>query len=191
MLNNHNKLGKSTRFLIFAKNIQKMKIKITILFAAFLICFTTNAQTKVGTVDREFIIAKMPQLKIVQERISNYGKRLDSINKAKITKHDAVVKSYNATSKTLSDADKRTKLIEINELKNEISKFQQNGTKMMQLRRQDFMRPLYQKVNLLIKTIAEEKGYTQILTVKSDNFAYIDIKHDITKQVLAKLGIKE
>ena len=173
------------------QKLTKMKTKITLIVAAFLICFTTNAQTKVGTVDREFIIAKMPQLKIVQERISKYGTRLDSINQTKILKHDAVVKAYNAIAKTLSDTDKRPKLIEINELKQEISKFQQNGTKMMQLRRQDFMRPLYQKVNLLIKGIAEEKGYTQILTVKGDNFAYIDINHDITKQVLSKLGIKE
>lgn len=168
-----------------------MKIKITLILSALIICFTTNAQTKVGTVDREFIIAKMPQLKIVQERINNYGTRLDSINQSKIVKHDAAVKAYNTIAKTLSDADKRPKLIEINDLKQEIAKFQENGTKMMQLRRQDFMRPLYQKVNLLIKEIAETNGYTQILTVNGDNFAYLDVKHDITKQILSKLGIEE
>ena len=53
------------------------------------------------------------------------------------------------------------------------------------------MRPLYKKTTEIIEEIAKEKGYTQILTVTGNNFAYIDIKHDITKLVLDKLGIKE
>ncbi|WP_347175046.1 OmpH family outer membrane protein [Polaribacter uvawellassae] len=168
-----------------------MKTKITLIIATFFVCLTITAQTKVGTVDREFIIAKMPQLKTVQDRISKYGARLDSINKSKITKHDASVKEFNDNIKTLSEADKKIKFTEISKLKQEITQFQQNGTTMMQLRRNDFMRPLYQKVNEVIEGIAKEKGYTQILTVSGNNFAYLDINHDITKLVLAKLGIKE
>lgn len=168
-----------------------MKTKIIVLFATFFVCFTINAQTKVGTVDREFIIGKMPQLKSVQDRINNYGAKLDSINKVKISLHDETVKNYNDNIKTLSDDDKKTKLSEINKLKQEIAQFQQNGSKMMQLRRNDYMRPLYKKTTEIIEEIAKEKGYTQILTVTGNNFAYIDIKHDITKLVLDKLGIKE
>lgn len=168
-----------------------MKTKITLIIATFFICFTTIAQTKVGTVDRDIIISKLPQLKAVQDRISKYGARLDSINKTKITKHDASVKAFNDNIKTLSEDDKKAKFTEISKLKQEITQFQQNGTTMMQLRRNDFMRPLYQKVNQVIQEIAKEKGYTQILTVTGNNFAYLDTNHDITKLVLAKLGIKE
>ena len=168
-----------------------MKIKITLLIATFFVCYSINAQTKVGTVDREYIIAKMPQLKSVQERINSYGSKLDSINKSKISLHDATVKKYNESAKTLSDADKKAKFTEISKLKQEIAQFQENGSKMMQLRRNDFMRPLYKKVNEVIEGIAKEKGYTQILTLTGNNFAYLDVKHDITKLVLEKLGIKE
>lgn len=168
-----------------------MKTRITLIIATFFVCFTINAQTKVGTVDREFVISKMPQLKAVQERINKYGLKLDSINKVKISKHDAIVKTYNENVKTLSEADKKTKFTEIEKLKQEISQFQQNGTTMMQLRRNDFMRPLFKKVNEITEGIAKEKGYTQILTVTGNNFAYLDTNHDITKLVLAKLGIKE
>ena len=168
-----------------------MKIKITLILSALIICFTTNAQTKVGTVDREFIIAKMPQLKIVQERINNYGTRLDSINQSKIFKHDAAVKAYNTIAKTLSDADKRPKLIEINDLKQEIAKFQENGTKMMQLQREEYMRPLYKKLSEVISEVAKENGYTQVLTTDGNEFGYVDENFDITQLVLDKLGIKE
>lgn len=168
-----------------------MKTKITLIIATFFVCFTINAQTKVGTVDREFVISKMPQLVAVQERINKYGLKLDSINKIKISKHDAIVKAYNENIKTLSDDARKTKFEEIEKLKQEISQFQQNGTTMMQLRRNEFMRPLFKKVNEVIEGIAKEKGYTQILTVTGNNFAYIDTDHDITKLVLAILEIKE
>ena len=56
-----------------------MNTKITFIIALLLVCFGANAQSKVGTVDSDYIISKMPQLKGVQERIKNYGKRLDSI----------------------------------------------------------------------------------------------------------------
>ena len=168
-----------------------MKTKITLFIAIFFVCFSTKAQTKVGTVDREFIIAKLPQLQTVQDRIKKYGSRLDSINKTKVAKHDAAVKAYNSANKTLSDADKKAKFIEISQLKQEIALFQQNGTKMMQLRRNDYMRPLYQKVNQVIEEIAKEKGYSQILTVSNNNLAYLDVKHDITELVLNKLGVKK
>ena len=168
-----------------------MKTKITVIIATFFVCLSTTAQTKVGTVDREYVIGKMPQLKTVQERINKYGARLDSINKVKISMHDATVKAYNDAAKTLSEADKKAKFTEISKLKQEITLFQQNGTKMMQLRRNDFMRPLYKKANEIIEGIAKEKGYTQILNVTGNNFAYLDVNHDITKLVLSKLGIKE
>lgn len=168
-----------------------MKTKITLLIAAFFVCLTITAQTKVGTINREYIVSKMPQLKIAQERIAKYGAKLDSINDSKITKHDAAVKAFNENLKTLSEEDKKTKFTEITTLKQEITQFQKNGTTMIQLRRNDFMRPLYQKVNEVVEEVAKEKGYTQILTLTGNDFAYIDEKFDITKLVLTKLGIKE
>ena len=53
------------------------------------------------------------------------------------------------------------------------------------------MRPLYKILNNAINTVAKENGYTQILTTKGNQFAYIDEKFDVTKLVIAELGIQE
>lgn len=168
-----------------------MKIKITVFLAFLFIGFSSNSQTKVGTINSELIISKMPQLKAVQVRLKNYGAKLDSINNIKINDYDSKLKAYNAVVKTLNDADKKTKANEINLLSQDIGKFRQNGSQMMQLRRNELLRPLYNKITELTSVIAKEKGYTQILTLTGNEFAYIDEKFDITKLVLAKLGIKE
>jgi outer membrane protein len=169
-----------------------MKTKITLFIALLFIGFSMNAQqTKVGTVDSDYILAKMPQLKTVQDRLKKYGAKLDSINAIKIKDYDTKVKAFNDASKTLPEAEKKTKYAEIAKLNQDIGKFRQNGSQMMQLRRDEFLRPLYKKIAEVVEQVAKEKGYTQILTSNGNQFAYIDQKHDITKLVLAKMGIKE
>jgi len=150
-----------------------------------------NAQTKVGTVNSELIISKMPQLKVTQERVNNYAKKLDSTFKVKVKAYDALVAEYNKTAKTLSEAGKKIKYNELTVLDQDLKKYQQNGTKMIGLKRDNFMRPLYKKVSDMIQKIAKKQGYTQILTTSGNEFGYIDEKYDITKLVLAELGIKE
>lgn len=168
-----------------------MKTKITLFIAILFVGFSVNSQTKLGTIDVDYIVAKMPQLKQVQERIKNYGAKLDSINNKKIKEYDTRVKAFNSDLKTLSEAAKKIRANEINLLNQDIVSFRQNGSKLMQLRKDEFMRPLYKKITELTEVIAKEKGYSQVLTTNGNNFAYLDEKHDITKLVLAKLGIKE
>lgn len=168
-----------------------MKTKITLFIAVLCIGLSMNAQTTLGTIDVEYIIAKMPQLKQVHERVKKYGAKLDSINNKKIKEYDAKVKAFNEVIKTLSDEAKKTKYTEIGKMNQDIAKFRQNGAKLMQLRKDEFMRPLYKKITELTSVIAKEKGYSQILTIEGSSFVYIDEKHDITKLVLAKLDIKE
>lgn len=167
-----------------------MKTKITFIIALLLVSFSGNAQSKVGTVDSELIISKMPQLKTVQERLKNYGAKLDSINAVKVADYDAKIKVYNA-NKTDADSIKKKKYDELGAISQDLAKFRENGSKLMQLRRDEYMRPLYKKVTELSGIVAKEQGYTQILTLSGNEFAYIDEKFDITTLILAKLGIKE
>ena len=168
-----------------------MKTKITIAIAFILASFTLQAQSKVGTVDSEYIISKMPQLVKVQERITKYGKKLDSSFQGKVKAYDAKVVAYNKDQKTLSEALKKTRYEELGTLDQDIKKFRQNASSLMQIRRDEYMRPLYKRLGDVIAEIAKKNRYTQILTISGNQFAYFDTKLDITKLVLAKLGIKE
>ena len=133
----------------------------------------------------------MPQLKQVQERLTKYGAKLDSINSTKVASYETLVKSYKDDLPTMSEAAKKIRANEIQLLEEELNKFRNNGNQMMQLRQNEFMAPLYKKVEEVVAQIAKEKKYTQVLTTNGNQFAYIDLDHDITDLVLAKLGIKE
>lgn len=165
-----------------------MKSKI-ILFLSILTTITSFSQTKVGTVDSKYIISLMPEKEIVLKHVRNYGVKLDSTFNVKVSKFKAKVDAFKATEKTLTDSIKKVRIQELNASDQELQKLKQNGNVLMQLKQNELMRPLLKKLNNTIAIVAKENGYTQILTLSGNEFAYIDNKFDITALVLKKLGI--
>lgn len=167
-----------------------MKLKFTLLLAAFISTFAI-AQTKTGTINSDYIISIMPESEIVIARSQEYGARLDSLFSIKMKDYEARVKDYRDKEKDMGVLMKKTLVKELTALEQDIKQYQDNGNKLMQLKQNELMRPLYTKLNLAIDEIAKENGYTLILTTSGNQFAYIDQKFDITKLVMAKLNIKE
>lgn len=167
-----------------------MKLKITIL-ATLFVSTMFYAQSKVGTINSEYILNLMPEAKIVVEKAQEYGKRLDSSFAIKMNEYKVKVEDFQAREKEMGELEKKTTYNEIAALEDDIRKYQDNGNKLMQIKQNELMRPLYTKLNEAIDAVAKANGYSQILTSSGNDFAYIDLKYDITKLVLTKLGIKE
>ncbi|WP_199269175.1 OmpH family outer membrane protein [Polaribacter sp. L3A8] len=165
-----------------------MKSKI-IFIAIALLSTISIAQSKVGTVDSEYILSLMPETKIVLERSQNYGAKLDSSFNIKVKTYQTKVDAFKKNEKTLGELAKQGAYKELAELEADIKKYQQNGNKLMQLKQDELMRPLYKKLSEAITTVSKAGKYTQILTVSGNDFAYIDNNFDITKLVLNNLGI--
>ena len=90
----------------------------------------------------------------------------------------------------VSDNFKKIKIDELAELEQGLQNNQQNGSKLIQLKRDELMRPLYKRLSTVISEIAKANGYTQVLTTTGNEFAYIDEKFDITQMVMDKMGLK-
>lgn len=163
-----------------------------VAIALFLIAFSTSvfSQTKVGTVDTDLILSKMPEFTQVQEGSKKYNAELETELKKKLENYEAKLKVYEAEVKGYSAVMKKTKEDELIRLENEIKQFQSNGTQLLQLKQQELLRPLYEKMAKTIEEVAKSKGYSQILTLGGVELAYFDPTHDITKLVMTKLGIK-
>ncbi|GGG99294.1 hypothetical protein GCM10011416_16990 [Polaribacter pacificus] len=168
-----------------------MKFKITLFIAILFSSLSIQAQNKVGTVDSEYILSKMPQMAAVQTRISDYGAKLDSSFNIKVKEYDAKVDAYKKAEKTMTDIVKKSKYEELANLEEDLQKFRQNGITMMQLRRSEYLKPLYKRITEVIAEVAKANGYSQILTITGNELAYLDSKFDVTKLVMAKMGIKD
>jgi outer membrane protein len=165
-----------------------MKLKITVLFIAFISTLTI-AQSKVGTIDSEYIIGLMPESKIVIELTEAYGAKLDSSFNIKVEDFKAKLEDYKLKEKEMGELEKKTIQKELSGLDQNIQNYQKTGNTLMGLRRDELMRPLYTKLSKAISIVSKENGYTQVFTVTGNEFAYVDAKFDITKLVLTKLEV--
>ena len=167
-----------------------MKSKI-ICIAFTLLSAISIAQSKVGTVDSEYIVSLMPETQVVLQRSQNYGAKLDSSFSIKVKSYQTKIETFKKNEKTLGELAKQAEYKELAQMEDDIKKYQQNGTKLMQLKQEELMRPLYKKLSDAISTVSKSSGYTQVLTISGNDFAYIDESFDITKLVLNNLGIVE
>ena len=165
-----------------------MKLKITVLFIAFISTLTI-AQSKVGTIDSEYIIGLMPESKMVRELTEAYGAKLDSSFSIKVEEFKAKLEDYKLKEKDMGELEKKTIQKELSGLDQDIQNYQKTGNTLMGLRRDELMRPLYTKLSKAISIVSKENGYTQILTATGNEFAYVDAKFDITELVLTKLEV--
>lgn len=166
-----------------------MKSFLSILIVLF--STISFAQHKVGTINSDYIINLMPEAKVVIKKAQEYGAKLDSSFSIKMKEFQAKVDKFRKEEKEMGELLKKTTMQELTAMENDVKKYQDNGNKLMQLKQNELMRPLYKKLNEAISAIAKEKGYSQVFTTTGNQFAYIDENHDITKLVMAKLGIKE
>lgn len=149
----------------------------------------TQAQTKVGTIDAEFILSQLPEITTVEEGLKTYNTELQGELQKTIKSYEEQIANYQATNATLSEEDKTAKENEIIGLENEIKNFRQKASVLLQMRRNELTQPLYAKIDVAMKAIIAEQKYTQIINVSANVLAFADPAYDITDAVLGKLGI--
>lgn len=163
--------------------------KLVLIFLFAIAALNVHAQTKVGVIDADYILAQMPEIKSVDDGLKTYNTELQEELQRTIKKYEEVIKDYQATSTTLSEEDRIAKENEIISMENDIQNYRQKAGVLMQLRRNELTKPLYEKIDVAMRQVIAEQNYTQIINANANSLAYADPKFDITDAVLVKMGI--
>tara|TARA_B100000795_G_scaffold53074_1_gene34780 strand:+ start:2451 stop:2975 length:525 start_codon:yes stop_codon:yes gene_type:complete len=167
-----------------------MKLK-TFFLITILISNISIAQSKVGTVNSDYVLSIMPEGKKVVELTKVYAERLDSLFSIKVIAYQKKLEEFKSINDTVNQDFKTKKFTELQILETEVNKSKQKGSQLMRLKENELMKPLYKKLGEAISEVSKENNYTQILTVQGNEFAYIDRNFDITDLVIAKLNINK
>lgn len=157
--------------------------------AVFFIGLTTFAQGKVGAVDIDYIISKMPEMTEIQNELEVYGKQLDVDLNKKVGEYKKIAEEYKAGESSLNPEQKKEKQGSIMDLEADIQKFQQNGAKLMEIKQTEALKPLYKKIGEALEKVAKAQNYTQVNQTTQD-IVYLDPQYDLTVPILLELGIK-
>lgn len=164
--------------------------KNVLLFSLLLLSLTSFSQTKIGTIDADYIIAQMPEMSEVTTGLEVYNTELKTDFETSIAEYETLVESYQENIETFTEEERQTQEGEIISLENDIQGFQQKAGVMMQMKRNELTEPLYNIINEAMLEVIEEEGFTQILHAGATGLAYSAEGYDITLKVLEKLGIE-
>jgi len=157
--------------------------------AVFMTGLFTQAQSKVGTIDAEYILANMPEMASVEKGMQTYSANLQSQMDGNMKKYDSLIADYKTNNASFTEDQLKSKQQEIINLENDLKTFKQKATLMMQMKRSDLTKPLYEKIDAAMKEVIATQKYTQVLNTSTNGLAYADPQFDITDAVLSKLGI--
>ena len=160
-------------------------LKFTFLF----LCVTGFAQTKVGTIDVDFVVSKMPDLNGVQVQVKEYGDSLDADLQKKLAAYQGAIEAYKLAEAGLTINQKKTQQDSILTMESDIQKFQQNGNQLIVLKQEEYLKPLYEKIGIALEKVAKAGGYTQVFS-RNNDVVYVDNRFDLTLPVLTELGIE-
>ncbi len=165
-------------------------MKRLIVVSLMLVGMVVSAQqTKVGTIDVDFILSKMPDLEDVQKGVDAYAQTLKVDLDAKMAGMQQALQQYQSEEASLTIAQRKTRQDSILALEDDINKYRTNSQQLILLKRDELMQPLYKKIGDKLEAIAQEQGYTQIFQ-RDNNLIYINNTFDVTMAVIEALGIK-
>ncbi len=179
----------SSRDYICGYNKNFFMKNLLFAFSFTLLSIGAFAQTKVGTIDADYILNQLPEMAQVNEGMKAYNTELQKDLETTIANYETLVKDYQENNSTYTEEEKKTKEGEIIGLENDIKSFRQKAGVMMQMKRNELTQPLYEKINTAMLQVIQEENYTQILHAGGNALAFAAEEYDITKKVLAKLGI--
>ncbi|MDP4172689.1 MAG: OmpH family outer membrane protein [Bacteroidota bacterium] len=164
---------------------------IIALFLFFGFTKLVNAQLKIGFVDSDTIMDKLPDAQDAQQKldaiIKDWQSELNKLEKDWKDRYD----DYEKRKLIMSDqtrAETEAELVKLEEKMNDYrqKKFGTNGELFQ--KQDEFMKPIQNRVFDAIKKVAEEQDFDFVFDRSGDVlFLYAKEKYDITNLVLDKL----
>lgn len=147
-----------------------------------------NAQSKIGYVSLQEIMASMPEAKKLDSTLQQYQQALVESFKEKQADLEERIAKFNKDSATMTTAVKEVKRKELQDKYQALAGEQQRMQETMETKQEELVAPIQKKAIETVQTVAKENGYAYVL-VKEQLVAY-PAADDLGPLVKKKLGIK-
>jgi len=171
------------------------KIKtISLILALVTMSFTSVQAQKLGHLNSGNLLELLPETKVA-------GKELETFQKKLLEAYEIKVKAFEAKVQAFYDPESRKNKtpVQLQDEQNALATEEQGllqeqkdvDQKVFE-KRQLLLKPIFEKVDIAIKAVAEEQGFQMIFDSSVFNtILFKEDSHDILEAVKAKLGLKE
>jgi outer membrane protein len=153
------------------------------------------AAQKIGYVNTESIMAKIPEYKAAQDEVDRVSKKWEKDLEDKYKAIEQMYNDYTAQEVLLPEDVKKTRQNDIFKAEREAkeyreSKFGYSG-ELFQLQNTK-VKPIQDRVFKAVETVAKAKAIDMVYDKAGDvTWLYVNAKFDLTDDVMIELGVKE
>lgn len=168
------------------KTISKL---LAFIFVA-TIGLSVNAQSKIGHINSQELLAAMPQTDSAQKKLEKVAQEHDLVIEEMTVEFNKKLEDYNSKYETLSALVRTSKEAELQDLQKRVQTFQQTAEQDLQRQRYEIFQPIQEKAVAAVNDIAKENGFTYIFDSGTGVLVYMgDDAIDILPLVKTKLGL--
>lgn len=142
-----------------------------------------ESEVKVGFVNGQRVINESPQAAKAKKKLEKEFERRDQELQKMAKQLQSQQEALEKNGLTMSESDRRTKEREFNETNREFQRRQREFREDLNLRQNEEMASIYERVNRVIKQVAEAEKYDLIL----QEAVYVGPKIDLTDKVIKAL----
>lgn len=168
-----------------------MKAAAVLLVTFFLSCSTAFSQQKYGHIDSHAIQEAMPEYKQLTAAVEQKRTQLENQLKQMYADYQKKATDLQQMGPALLQAVRDEQMIELQNLQQSISEFEQTVESQLAEYQMKRLKPLNDKYLKIVNIVAKENGYTYIFDIASGNVVYHpENSGDITDLVKKKMGIQ-
>lgn len=179
----------------------KRMLQTSILLAVLMLgSVQVQAQDlKIGYVDPQSILARMPETAAVTQRIQNFFQQKQQELSQKEAAFQQEVANFQQRVNVISEEAKTKEEERLGQLQAELVNFRDEADRAVETRRTELVAPLLQQIQAAIDKVAKDKGLTYVLNTTTTTGDVIVLyvsdearaNADITEDVMRELGILE
>ena len=156
-----------------------------------------DSEVQIGYVNPQSILANMPEMRAVQQRLQNLTARKQQELYDKEAAFQQEVTAYQQKIGVISAEAQQQEEARLTQLQNELGQAQQQAEQEIQTRREELLGPLLEQIGNAIDEVAAEMELTYVLNTTTSTgdlvILYVSeeyrAKYDITEAVMEKLGM--
>jgi len=172
---------------------QLIKIGIALFLAVLFVAPVYAQKMKVGYINSQKILATYKEAIDAQKKIEELNRQWEKEGLEMQKQLQDLNDQFESQSLLLSESKKAEKTQEIQSLYLKIQQFQQEkwapGQGEIYQKEKEFMAPVYEKINAVIKKIGDEEKFDYIFDTVNGNILYASEEQpDITDKVLEELN---
>jgi len=170
------------------KKILMIMVGLLVIVSASDLVFAQ--QIKIGYVNSDRILAEYDEAKEAQAKLDIEAKKLEDQYRGMLGKLDSLNRDFERQKMIMSESRRTTKENEINQLQQNIQKFQveKMGPEGEIYRKQaELVGPVLEKIKAVIEKIGKENKYDYIFDTVAGNILYAEPVHDLTDKILYEL----